>query len=302
MSWEERDVRSVPAQDVAPTAVAPPTAPPVPVVPPAAGNPVAPPSPERPAVPSGMPAAPPLTPPSTQTTSARVEWRLTVGAATVLALCAVLVFGAGVAVGQLALPASTTRSPASPSSSQGRPPTVSATTPAAAAPGSKTKTAERSYATTRSITAESSGPAPPTAPIPSGVLPIPTSTPAATEARERKSSPVPAHPARQPSNAVRPVPNSGYAFFDGSFQLSGDGRRIVRFTVRTSCAGPVVLRPIHVAPAGTFAFSGHPAGSLPGTDVRLTGRFVSRAEAQGTLRVTRATCHDTATPFVAHLS
>jgi hypothetical protein len=210
-------------------------------------------------------------PPSTQTTAARVEWRLTVGAATVLASCALLVFGAGVAVGQLALPTSTPRASAS---AQGRSPTTPALPRAAA----------------------------PEAAIPSSVLPIPKSAPAVTVAQERMPTPVPARPTKPAPKTVRPVPNGGYAFFDGSFQTSGDGRTIVRFMVRTNCAGPLVVQTIRVTPTGTFTFSGHPAGSLRGTTVDLTGRFVSRAQARGTLHVTRTTCHDTATPFVAHLS
>ncbi|MGE5274811.1 MAG: hypothetical protein ACM3QU_13760 [Verrucomicrobiota bacterium] len=104
--------------------------------------------------------------------------------------------------------------------------------------------------------------------------------------------------------AVRPISNGGYVFFEGNgnFRVSPNGRKIVGFTARTACAGQLVLPSFTVSQAGTFAFSGHPARSLPGTTVRLTGRFASRDEARGTLRVARTTCHDAATPFVAHLS
>jgi hypothetical protein len=200
---------------------------------------------------------------STQTTEARVEWRLTVGAATVLALSALLVFGVGVAVGQLAIPGSTTRSPATQGSAQGRQ-TASALVPVA-------------------------------------TVPVPTTAPPAEKARRQKPRAAVTRARPQPSKTVLPA-NAGYAFFDGHFQLSATGREIVGFTARTTCAGPLVLPPIEVSPARAFGFAGHPAGSLPGTTVHLTGRFPSRSEARGTLRVTRKTCRDPATPFVAHLS
>jgi hypothetical protein len=242
--------------DVAPPAVVPLS--PRPVAPPPSATPAAPPTP---AMPAGAPDA--LL--STQTTEARVEWRLTVGAATVLALSALLVFGAGVAVGQLAVPGSTTRSPATQRSAQGRQ-TASALMPVA-------------------------------------TVPAPTTAPPAANARRQKAKPSAAatRARSQPSKTVLPA-NAGYAFFDGHFQLSSTGRAILGFTARTTCAGPLELPSIEVSPARTFGFSGHPAGSLPGTTVHLTGRFPSRAEARGTLQVTRNTCRAPATPFVAHLS
>lgn len=150
--------------------------------------------------------------------------------------------------------------------------------------------------------------APPTvAPRPKAPTPARSSAPApkqnqpATPAPKQKQPPTPAHKQKQPANPVKPT-LGGYAFADGHFQLSATGRAIVGFTARTACAGPLVLPPIEVSPARAFGFSGHPAGSLPGTTVRLTGRFASRSEARGTLRVTRKTCRDPATHFVAHLS
>ena len=76
----------------------------------------------------------------------------------------------------------------------------------------------------------------------------------------------------------------------------------MRFTAQTTCAGQLVLPSIAVSQAGTFAFSGHPGGSPPGTTVRLRGRFASKTEVRGSLQVARNQCHDPATPFVAHLS
>jgi len=212
-----------------------------------------------------MPAGAPDALLHTQTTEARVEWRLTVGAATVLALSALLVFGAGVAVGQLAVPGSTSRSPATQGSAQARQ-TASALVPVA-------------------------------------TMPAPTTVPPAAKGRRQKPKPSAAvrRARAQPSKTVLPA-NAGYAFFDGHFLLSATGRAIVGFTARTTCAGPLVLPPIEVSPARAFGFSGHPRGSLPGTMVQLTGRFPSRSEARGTLRVTRKTCRDPATHFVAHLS
>ena len=272
---------------------------PAPVPPPASPTPPldAPATPPTPV----MPAAPAPVPPSTQTTSARVEWRLTVGAATVLALSTLLVFGAGVAVGQLALPVSKTQSPVTHGSTQGRPATASASAPAAgAAPIHETSKTEGLPVTTPSVTAA----APPAKPsFPSRVLPPAQSAQTRTETQHLKPTAAPARPVKQQSKTVRPIPNGGYAFFEGNFQLSADGRTLTGFTLRTSaCAGPLVVPPIDVSPSGTFTYSGHPAGSLPGTSVRLTGRFVSRADARGTTQVTRGACHATATPFVAHLS
>jgi hypothetical protein len=115
------------------------------------------------------------------------------------------------------------------------------------------------------------------------------------------SSPSTTVPAR-PSRTLRPIPNGGYVFSEGNFRLSATGRRIVSFTLRAGCSGPLTLPPMQVAAIGTFAYSGKPAGALPGTTVDVTGRFVSPVAARGTTRVTRGTCQDSARPFAAHLS
>ena len=55
--------------------------------------------------------SPPAAPSSGETAARPVERRLTVGAATAIAVTALIVFGAGVAIGKLAFPTSTDRSP-----------------------------------------------------------------------------------------------------------------------------------------------------------------------------------------------
>ena len=296
----EPDAQHGSRADVAPAAVPPAPAPAEPAPAPASE----PPHLEVPAEPP-RPAPPPLPelPLSTQTTAARVEWRLTVGAATVLALTALLIFGAGVAVGQLVVPPSAPRS-ASSLPSSGDHPTTPAPIPAAA-PGGEAgilpSTALETLPTPGAVTAPSpraSAP-PPTVSTPA-VRPATAPKPAVTP--QHMSAPAPARGGTRPAKTVRPIPDAGYVFVDGWFQLSPDGRAIVRFTATTTCAGRLVLPSIRVSPTGTFAYSGHPAGTAPGTTVRLNGRFASRIEARGTVRTASATCRDTTTPFVAHLS
>ena len=252
------ETASGPPAEAASRAVAP--APAAPAAPPPTAVRAEPPPPSMPAEPP--PPIPPALPPrplSTQTTAARVEWRLTVGTATVLALSALLIFGAGVAVGQLAVPSTAPLSAASLSSSQGRT-TAPAPSPAVAA-----------------VRTHEVGPAP----QPSAARP---------------------HAGKRLATPVRPISGAGYVFAGGRFQVSPDGRMVVRFTARTTCAGGVVLPSVEISQDGTFAFSGHPAGSSPGTTVRLTGRFGSPVEARATLHAARGTCHEAATPFVAHVS
>ena len=288
----EPDIDAPPPADVAPLQEAPlpatPVRPPDPPAAPTTPDPSSarPPDVSVPPPDPVTPAAPPPVPPSTQTTSARVEWRLTVGAATILALSALLVFGAGVAVGQLALPVSKTQSPAAGDVTRGLPeaaPVSAPITAAAPVPPVPRATSPRPL-------------------VPSGAVPS-SSGKTHTQAEPPKLPAVQARPVKQQPGAVRPVPNSGYAFFDGSFQLTADGRKIKGFTLRTTaCSGELVVPSVDVSPSGAFAFSGHPPGSLPGTIIRLKGRFVSRTDAKGTSQVTRGACNATATPFVAHLS
>ena len=211
----------------------------------------------EPQVPLPSPSAVPR---RAETAAGPVERRLTVGAATAIALTALIVFGAGVAVGKLAFPTPTARSPAAPRAASPRPSVTTAI--------------------------------PRTASSASATLP----------AQQPRSSTAPARAKRLPSRTVRPIPNGGYVLSDGRFRLSGTGRRILDFTLRTTCSGPLTLPPIQVAASGTFTFSGKPPGALPGTTVRVTGRFVSPAAASGTTRVTRGTCRSPARPFAAHLS
>ena len=300
--------------------------------------------------------SPPAAPPRAEAAPGPVERRrLTAGAATAIALTALILFGAGLAVGKLAFPTSTARSPAAPRAAS-RKPRVIAPVPRTSSSASTTRSAtstarspaapraasrkprviapvprtSSSAPTTRSATSTARSPAAPRAASrkPRVIAPVPrtsssasttrsaTSTarsPAAPRAASRKPrviAPVPRTsssasttlPARQPGPSTAPIPNSGYVFSDGTFRLSGTGRRILDFTLRTTCSGPLTLPPIEVGATGTFSFSGQPPGALPGTAVRVTGRFVSPVAARGTTRVTRGTCHGPTRPFAAHLS
>lgn len=210
-----------------------------------------------PAPPVEVPSPPPVPPPAQA--AGPIARRLTAGTATAIALAALIVFGAGLAIGKFAFPTSTARSPA----------------------------ALRSAA--------------PQAPV---TVPVPRTSSSASKtvpAQPSKSSAAPPR-AEKPSRTLRPIPNGGYIFSDGTLRISGTGRRILSFTLRTRCSGSVTLPPIEVAASGTFAYSGQPAGALPGTTVHVTGRFVSPVAARGTTRVTRGTCHDPARPFAARLS
>ncbi len=290
------------------------------------------PAPQAPA--PQVPAAPPQAAlPRTEAATPRVERRrLTAGALTAIALTALIVFGAGLAVGKLAFPGSSARSPAAPRDVS-QPPPVTTAVPRTS---SRASTTPPPASTTRSQTAPRAvSPRPPvttavprtssrasTTPprasrtrsqtAPRAVSPRP---PVTTAAPRTSSSATPTVPAKRPrpstapspakklpSKGVRPIPNGGYVFSDGRFRLAGTGRRILDFTLQTACSGPLTLPQIQVAANGTFGFSGHPPGTLPGTSVRVTGRFVSPVAARGTTRVTRGTCRGPARPFAARLS
>jgi hypothetical protein len=237
--------------------------------------------------------APPLAP--VQATPPPPEWHLTVGAATLIVLAAVAVFGAGLAIGRFAIVAPASES-ATPSA---LPPTAS---PAPAATQNAVPARPR-VAATPSVAAT---------PVPA--RPKPSSPPRPTEGSAAPAV-LPArlrHPIqgtdRANSNPVaagfHPVPNGGYVLPNqrGHFRLSSDGRTIMDFTLATSCAGALTLPPIEVGTTGTFAFAGHPAASPSGATVRVEGRFVSSAEARGTAQVSGAGCRVPAAPFVARLS
>jgi hypothetical protein len=274
------------------------------------------------------PSAPP---PRAEASAGPGGRRLTAGAATAIALIALIVFGAGVAIGKLAFPSSTARSPVAPRVASPKPP-VTASVPRTSSSASTTPPAT---STARSSAApRAASPKPPvTASVPRTSSSASTTPPATSTARSsaapRAASPKPpvtasvprtssaptTLPVRQPRpsttpppaktlppRTLRPTPNGGYVFSGGTFRLSGTGRRILDFTLRTTCSGPLTLPPIQVAATGTFTFSGKPPGALPGTTVRVTGRFVSPVAARGTTRVTRRTCHGPATPFAAQLS
>jgi hypothetical protein len=222
------------------------------------------------------------------------EWHLTVGAATLIVLAAVAVFGTGLAVGRFAI--------ASPASESATPSVV----PPAAAPSPA--------ATQNAVPATPSVATPSVAatPVPARPKLSSPSTPAEGGAARAVLPARLRHPIqgtdRANSNPVaarfHPVPNGGYVLPKqrGHFRLSSDARTIVDFTLATSCAGALTLPPIEVGTTGTFAFAGHPGASPSGTTVRVEGRFVSPAEARGTAQVSGSGCRVPAAPFVARLS
>jgi hypothetical protein len=238
------------------------------------------------------PSAPP---PRAEASAGPGGRRLTAGAATAIALIALIVFGAGVAIGKLAFPSSTARSPVAPRVASPKPP-VTASVPRTSSSASTTPPAT---STARSSAApRAASPKPPV----TASVPRTSSAPTTLPVRQPRPSTTPPPAKTLPPRTLRPTPNGGYVFSGGTFRLSGTGRRILDFTLRTTCSGPLTLPPIQVAPTGTFTFSGKPPGALPGTTVRVTGRFVSPVAARGTTRVTRRTCHGPATPFAAQLS
>lgn len=102
--------------------------------------------------------------------------------------------------------------------------------------------------------------------------------------------------------AVRAIPLAGYVLGAGSFRTAADASRILGFSLRTRCGGALTLPSIQIDAFGAFAFSGHPAGSLPKTSIRVVGRFVSPREARGTIATSRPGCRGAPTAFVARLS
>jgi len=244
-----------------------------------------------------VPAASPQAAPRAEAATPPVERRrLTVGAATAIALAALIVFGAGLAVGKLAFPGSSARSPAAPRAVSQQPPVTTAVPRAS----SSASTTPPPASTTRSQTAPHA-----VSPRPPVTTAAPRTSSSATPtvpAKRPRPSAAPSPAQKLPSKGVRPIPNGGYVFSDGRFRLAGTGRRILDFTLQAACSGPVTLPQIQVAANGTFGFSGHPPGTVPGTTVRVTGRFVSPVAARGTTRVTRGTCRGPARPFAARLS
>jgi hypothetical protein len=213
---------------------------------------------------AALPEIPPVPLAPVQASPPPPEWHLTVGAATLIALAAVAVFGIGLAVGRFAIASPTSES-----------------APTSAAP----RTAAPAPAATQ--TAAPAAPSVAATPVP---------------ARPKPSSP-PTPSKRSAARTVHPVPNGGYVLPEqgGRFRLSSDGRTILDFTLATSC-GVLTLPPVDVATTGAFAFAGHPAGSPPGTTARVGGRFVSSAEARGTAQVSGPSCRGPAAAFVARLS
>jgi hypothetical protein len=240
--------------------------------------------------------SPPEPPPRAEASAGPGGRRLTAGAATAIALIALIVFGAGVAIGKLAFPASTARSPVAPRAASPKPP-VTASAPRTSSSASTTLPAT---STARSSAApRAASPKPPVTASPPRTS---SSAPTTPPVRQPRPSTTPPHAKTLPPRTLRPTPNGGYVFSGGTFRLSGTGRRILDFTLRTTCSGPLTLPPIQVAATGAFTFSGQPPGALPGTTVRVTGRFVSPVAARGTTRVTRRTCNGPARPFAAQLS
>jgi outer membrane biosynthesis protein TonB len=237
---------------------------------------------------SELDVAPPVLPPLADT--AQPEWRLTVGAATLIALSGLLVFGAGVAVGKLALPGSTAESIASTSLLTTQPTTAGPAAPplAESTPAPATKPPARRVTRPQATTPKATARKPPKATT-------------QTQARQPKPSATPPRPVKRAPKTVRLFPNGSYVMPGGRFRLSGNARMIVDFRLDATCAGHLALPPIPIAAIRTFAFAGRPAGAPSGTTVRVKGRFVSPTEARGTAQVT-GTCSDPATTFVAHLS
>ncbi len=217
------------------------------------------------------------------------EWHLTVGAATLIALAAILVFGIGLAVGRFAIASQTSESAPTP------------VTPPTAAPAPA--------ATQAAAPAVPSVTAPPVPPQPKHTSP-PTAGDESTAhavlpARLRRPIESTGGANSNPAAAgFRPVPAGGYVMPDGRgrFRVSSNGQTILDFVLATSCAGGLTLPPIEVGTTGTFAFAGHPGGSPSGTTARVKGRFVSSTEAHGTAQVSGPTCRLPATAFVARLS
>jgi hypothetical protein len=279
-----------------------------------------------------VPSPPPPAAPPAGADAGRAERRPAAWAVTAIVVTALVLFGAGIAVGKLAFPTSTARSPAPPRAaaprptvttsvpptstrvSTPRPATSTARPPAApraAAPRPTVTTSvpptSTRVSTPRPATSTARSQAAPRAAAPRPTVTTsvpPTSSSASTTvpAQQPKPSTAPPRAKTLPAKTVRPIPNGGYVFSDGRFRLSGTGRRILDFVLRTTCSGSVTLPPIQVAGTGAFTFSGRPPGASPGTTVRVTGRFVSPAAVRGTARVTRGTCHDPARAFAAHLS
>ena len=244
----------------------------------------------------------PRSPRPARQSASRSGWPLTVGGAAAIAVSALVVFGVGIAVSHFAFPSSRARSFGS-TIAQTRTTTAPAPTPV-----QRTRTSEivpreinKPRGTIRKAAQEPRG-ASDRAPVATPAPQKPPTAAASAQARQAKSPIAPSHPGTNAGRAVRPIRLGGYVFAEGRFQVSGNGRTIVYFVLTTSCAGEVTLPPIQVGPTGAFAFSGFPTAPRPGTTVRLSGRFASPTEARGTAAVTRDTCRDPTTAFVAHLS
>jgi hypothetical protein len=237
-----------------------------------------------------------------QQSASRSGLHLTVSGAAAIAVSALVVFGLGIAVSHFAFPSSRARSFGS-TIAQTR-----TTMRPAPTPVQRTRTSEiappeitEPRGTIRKAAHKPRG-ASDQVPVATPALQKPPTAAAPAQARQAKSPIAPTHPGTKAGRAVRPIPHGGYVFAEGRFQVSGNGRTIVDFMLTTSCAGNVTLPPIQVRPTGKFAFLGYPTAPPPRTTVRLSGHFASPTEARGTAAVTRDTCRDPTTAFVAHLS
>jgi hypothetical protein len=243
-----------------------------------------------------VPSPPPPAAPPAGADAGRAERRPAAWAVTAIVVTALVLFGAGIAVGKLAFPTSTARSPAPPRAAAPRP------TVTTSVPPTSTRVSTPRPATSPARSQAAPRAAAPRPTVTTSVPPTSSSASTTVPAQQPKPSTAPPRAKTLPAKTVRPIPNGGYVFSDGRFRLSGTGRRILDFVLRTTCSGSVTLPPIQVAGTGAFTFSGRPPGASPGTTVRVTGRFVSPAAVRGTARVTRGTCHDPARAFAAHLS
>ena len=273
--------------------------------------------------------SPPAAPSSGETAARPVERRLTVGAATAIAVTALIVFGAGVAIGKLAFPTSTDRSPGRLSAaSRHRTGTADlvervddaaghlhgsvagrAACDVSAAPRHHSGAADlvervddaaghlHGSVAGRAACDVSAAPR-----HHSGAVILVERVDAAAASSEAEALDDTASHQDGDVEHRRPDTERRLRLFRWEVPVSGTGRRILDFTLLTTCSGPVTLPPIQVAASGTFAFSGKPPGASPGTTVHVTGRFDSPAAVRGTTRVTRGTCRSPESPFAAHLS
>jgi hypothetical protein len=127
-------------------------------------------------------------------------------------------------------------------------------------------------------------------------------TPAPKPKPNRQPQPPPRTKKAPPARGVVPVPGAGYVFGPhGHFRVSGNLGAIKSFTARVKCASTITIATVPLR-AGRFVYHGTVRAARGTVRIDLSGRFLDRNRASGTVRARSGRCRSGNVPFVASLS